>query len=109
MSSTRGLTLVAASTGCKSAIELPSTRAQNLHRRPSPHITAPPSGSLPDGGDRLAARARQDRDRKSTRLNSSHSQISYAVFCLKKTKMTHGPVFFNVPSLSTLLSSSTSR
>src|SRR5688572_32308195 len=30
------------------------------------------------------------RDRKSTRLNSSHSQISYAVFCLKKkTKITH--------------------
>src|SRR2546427_8711184 len=28
----------------------------------------------------------QDRDRKSTRLNSSHSQISYAVFCLKKKK-----------------------
>src|SRR2546427_9057644 len=30
------------------------------------------------------------RDRKSTRLNSSHSQISYAVFCLKKKK-THNP------------------
>src|SRR2546430_10066882 len=29
---------------------------------------------------------RTDRDRKSTRLNSSHSQISYAVFCLKKKK-----------------------
>src|SRR5688572_32273820 len=29
---------------------------------------------------------RDDRDRKSTRLNSSHSQISYAVFCLKKKK-----------------------
>src|SRR5688572_31356528 len=28
------------------------------------------------------------RDRKSTRLNSSHSQISYAVFCLKKKKRT---------------------
>src|SRR5256886_6344762 len=28
------------------------------------------------------------RDRKSTRLNSSHSQISYAVFCLKKKKNT---------------------
>src|SRR2546430_7911319 len=28
-------------------------------------------------------------DRKSTRLNSSHSQISYAVFCLKKKKPTH--------------------
>src|SRR2546430_13294300 len=30
-----------------------------------------------------------DRDRKSTRLNSSHSQISYAVFCLKKKKQVH--------------------
>src|SRR2546430_13259132 len=29
------------------------------------------------------------RDRKSTRLNSSHSQISYAVFCLKKKKNTY--------------------
>src|SRR2546427_7988663 len=28
----------------------------------------------------------QEGDRKSTRLNSSHSQISYAVFCLKKKK-----------------------
>src|SRR2546430_8925110 len=32
------------------------------------------------------APALQSRDRKSTRLNSSHSQISYAVFCLKKKK-----------------------
>src|SRR2546427_1498564 len=32
---------------------------------------------------------RRDRDRKSTRLNSSHSQISYAVFCLKKKKNNH--------------------
>src|SRR2546427_7667427 len=29
-------------------------------------------------------------DRKSTRLNSSHSQISYAVFCLKKKKLPQG-------------------
>src|SRR2546430_9623552 len=36
---------------------------------------------------RAHARARE-RDRKSTRLNSSHSQISYAVFCLKKKKTT---------------------
>src|SRR2546427_4882590 len=35
--------------------------------------------------DRTAGRHR-DQDRKSTRLNSSHSQISYAVFCLKKKK-----------------------
>src|SRR2546430_12296587 len=47
---------------------------------------------------RVLERARQMRpvtvqdavlDRKSTRLNSSHSQISYAVFCLKKKKMTN--------------------
>src|SRR3712207_8558296 len=35
-----------------------------------------------DGGDDAAA----DEDRKSTRLNSSHANISYAVFCLKKKK-----------------------
>src|SRR3712207_7655201 len=29
------------------------------------------------------------KDRKSTRLNSSHANISYAVFCLKKKKYTH--------------------
>src|SRR5688572_32230864 len=32
----------------------------------------------------VTAEAEVARDRKSTRLNSSHSQISYAVFCLKK-------------------------
>src|SRR5258708_13236636 len=32
------------------------------------------------------AEQRRDRDRKSTRLNSSHQIISYAVFCLKKKK-----------------------
>src|SRR3712207_7516527 len=34
------------------------------------------------------AAARDDLDRKSTRLNSSHANISYAVFCLKKKKLT---------------------
>src|SRR2546427_1424653 len=34
--------------------------------------------------DREAVAVSGDEDRKSTRLNSSHSQISYAVFCLKK-------------------------
>src|SRR2546430_8033804 len=37
-------------------------------------------------GDRRARRGLRGEDRKSTRLNSSHSQISYAVFCLKKKK-----------------------
>src|SRR5258707_10356975 len=35
------------------------------------------------------AKAAGTRDRKSTRLNSSHANISYAVFCLKKKKTTH--------------------
>src|SRR2546430_10024943 len=40
------------------------------------------------GGNAVAVFARgADGDRKSTRLNSSHSQISYAVFCLKKKQI----------------------
>src|SRR3712207_8214264 len=41
-------------------------------------------------GDRVVASVTQDGvlDRKSTRLNSSHANISYAVFCLKKKKKT---------------------
>src|SRR3982750_4966848 len=38
---------------------------------------------------RPAGRCRPCTDRKSTRLNSSHDQISYAVFCLKKNKVQH--------------------
>src|SRR2546430_11423568 len=41
------------------------------------------------GGDHDAAFEQPREDRKSTRLNSSHSQISYAVFCLKKKKKKH--------------------
>src|SRR3712207_7269838 len=37
----------------------------------------------------LALVGRDHRDRKSTRLNSSHANISYAVFCLKKKKTNH--------------------
>src|SRR2546430_5996457 len=43
---------------------------------------ATPEGTLDLGSYRLHWRAERIRDRKSTRLNSSHSQISYAVFCL---------------------------
>src|SRR4051812_49946438 len=39
-------------------------------------------------GDVAQRRARTGEDRKSTRLNSSHMSISYAVFCLKKKKKT---------------------
>src|SRR2546430_3460223 len=38
------------------------------------------------GGTESGAHTSKKQDRKSTRLNSSHSQISYAVFCLKKKK-----------------------
>src|SRR2546427_5044583 len=38
------------------------------------------------GTPKSSATAKAKPDRKSTRLNSSHSQISYAVFCLKKKK-----------------------
>src|SRR2546427_6482293 len=41
---------------------------------------------VPSSFDRRTDRKADRKDRKSTRLNSSHSQISYAVFCLKKKK-----------------------
>src|SRR2546430_11397294 len=44
-------------------------------------------GLLLDG--HLVSSTDERADRKSTRLNSSHSQISYAVFCLKKKNSTH--------------------
>src|SRR2546421_5441442 len=48
---------------------------------PMPHIIA-----LAPNGKHIAVGTHGDGDRKSTRLNSSHDQISYAVFCLKKKK-----------------------
>src|SRR3712207_8905236 len=49
------------------------------------HAEAEPGGA---GGRReRPAGAGVPRDRKSTRLNSSHANISYAVFCLKKKKI----------------------
>src|SRR3712207_8153852 len=57
-------------------------------RRPG----AGPGGAGPAGGDAAAGddgllRDPDRPDRKSTRLNSSHANISYAVFCLKKKKI----------------------
>src|SRR5215208_4987545 len=49
-----------------------------LFRSPSGRPHLPPRGGFQDGA------VRADGDRKSTRLNSSHVAISYAVFCLKK-------------------------
>src|SRR5690606_41923906 len=49
---------------------------------PGSGSSAPPSGSLPISVSDLT----RCGDRKSTRLNSSHVKISYAVFCLKKKR-----------------------
>src|SRR5436853_7791908 len=48
----------------------------------------PHRGRSKVAGRRSRRRDRRRRDRKSTRLNSSHLGISYAVFCLKKKKKT---------------------
>src|SRR5260221_4693602 len=63
----------------------------DLRRRAEEHR---PGGLDPRHRARRPARASgsahslDDEDRKSTRLNSSHTVISYAVFCLKKNKTT---------------------
>src|SRR2546430_11868859 len=51
----------------------------------APYVTW---GSVPREGLVVTKGEPRRIDRKSTRLNSSHSQISYAVFCLKKKKET---------------------
>src|SRR2546430_8975127 len=48
-----------------------------------------------NGLPRAGVGSHEQRDRKSTRLNSSHSQISYAVFCLKKKKHTTDALLFD--------------
>src|SRR5437762_7537708 len=52
-----------------------------------------------------AAHAGLERDRKSTRLNSSHRCISYAVFCLKKKKKSHLTLITLIIDSSTFYSS----
>src|SRR5438270_10554211 len=68
-------------------------RSVDFGRRPAHHggrdRRAVDDHPLRRGGRLLSGDTRRDlgpQDRKSTRLNSSHSQISYAVFCLKKKK-----------------------
>src|SRR5690625_5489044 len=51
-----------------------------------PIIRAEDEGGQPDGIASFELDLRSIEDRKSTRLNSSHVAISYAVFCLKKKK-----------------------
>src|SRR5690606_41999126 len=48
-----------------------------------------PADAAPRGARGGPPRPAYARDRKSTRLNSSHAKISYAGFCLKKKELTH--------------------
>src|SRR2546422_6365033 len=61
----------------------PSARSEGMKTTPYP-VRLPKR--LLELADLRAAEEQVDRDRKSTRLNSSHGYISYAVFCLKKKK-----------------------
>src|SRR3712207_8109674 len=62
-------------------------RSAPSRRHPEGHPAAPRPAVLPAAAGHLDAGRpvrRRGQDRKSTRLNSSHANISYAVFCLKK-------------------------
>src|SRR3712207_8646979 len=63
-------------------------RAGDLVRRPVGQMTRLHGGATPARAwpAFLHSVTRHPSDRKSTRLNSSHANISYAVFCLKKKK-----------------------
>src|SRR5688572_32486172 len=75
-----------------------------LFRSPQlPPVLQPPAHD-PGPPARDRGRTVGGADRKSTRLNSSHSQISYAVFCLKKKNInTHLPSHLWHRPLKTLL------
>src|SRR5438876_8180069 len=60
-------------------------RVRRIDRLPLEHVEAGAGDLL--RGERLDQRLLVHQDRKSTRLNSSHPSISYAVFCLKKKKI----------------------
>src|SRR2546422_1894045 len=75
--------------------ELPPQRGDGLHRLPLKrrprlrHEGVDRDQDAADARPPAAGEAGADPDRKSTRLNSSHGYISYAVFCLKKKKKTY--------------------
>src|SRR3712207_9177709 len=78
------------SCGCTPESCGPSSSSRNPRAssgfRPLPGPASKNRLCTPDSHDNLP---RQVGDRKSTRLNSSHANISYAVFCLKKKKKLH--------------------
>src|SRR4051794_41316878 len=84
------------------ALSISSTGLSSRYRTTRANRSATPPGYRVD-------RCTPSKDRKSTRLNSSHPSISYAVFCLKKKNCTTGSCkicLFLLGALSPLLSSS---
>src|SRR3712207_8548098 len=71
----------------------PAPRRLDREELPQPGPAVP----RPDPGGHARPGPRRREDRKSTRLNSSHANISYAVFCLKKKKKTSA-VFYLIAS-----------
>src|SRR5438874_8896958 len=65
----------------------PTTSITPANHTSDPSGAVPPPGRIAAGNaNNLAEPTWMNRDRKSTRLNSNHVEISYAVFCLKKKK-----------------------
>src|SRR5256886_11139450 len=73
----------------RSSSSLPVARRRSSSPRSSRRAATP---------SRCGGGSSQAQDRKSTRLNSSHSQIPYAVFCLKKKKSAHTSALFFPPT-----------
>src|SRR5689334_24810668 len=85
-------------------------RSRPLERRSRLVLRAPGGLERAPAASRRGDRPGRGGDRKSTRLNSSHSSISYAVFCLKKKKPhTIPPLREQQKSLSACSSQSETR
>src|SRR3712207_8610839 len=65
-------------------VEEPNEQAENSAKSDKPAKEVKEEATEPDPGDASLTENEVEPDRKSTRLNSSHANISYAVFCLKK-------------------------
>src|SRR3712207_7797345 len=81
-------------------------RSAVAHRDAVVHEGVDPDGAAGADGDPVGLEgtvllgvALDRGDRKSTRLNSSHANISYAVFCLKKKKNEHTSIQFSLANL----------
>src|SRR5437588_2295074 len=72
-------------------LDAPHSRGMTERDAPSARVHHPRLGVVSADADRRVARRPARGDRKSTRLNSSHTVISYAVFCLKKKKKKKRP------------------